>query len=152
MVSCSMLYHVHKALCLAKGNTDLFGGINIILAGDFAQLPPVGGCRLYRSPTRDSGQGGTVRGQDNVQGRLLWLSVSTVIQLDESMRQSGTENVRFQQLLDRLRPRDLLREPAWKNAPVIVRHNNVKDAFNAEYAQRFATETGQTLHWYYAQD
>jgi len=42
MIGCKMLYKISEALIEAKGNTSLFGGINFIVAGDFAQLPPVG--------------------------------------------------------------------------------------------------------------
>ncbi|TFK59639.1 hypothetical protein BDN72DRAFT_739887, partial [Pluteus cervinus] len=152
MVSCQLLYQIHKALCLAKGNTDMFGGINIIFAGDFAQLAPVGGTCLYRPRGQDPSDGGTQRGQEAVQGRLLWLSINTVVQLTESMRQCGAENVRFLSLLRRLRVGHVIADPEWQKAPVIVSHNNQKDAMNEEYAKRFADETGQTLHWYYAQD
>ncbi|TFK58509.1 hypothetical protein BDN72DRAFT_743595, partial [Pluteus cervinus] len=152
MVSCQILYQIHKALCLAKGNTDMFGGVNLIFAGDFAQLAPVGGTSLYRPRGQGHSKGGTQHGQEAVQGRLLWLSIDTVIQLTESMRQSGVGNVRFLDLLRRLRVGHIISAPAWQQAPVIVSHNNQKDAMNEEYAKRFADETGQVLHWYYAQD
>jgi hypothetical protein len=40
MIGCGLLSDISEALSIAKGNTDSFGGINIIFAGDFAQLPP----------------------------------------------------------------------------------------------------------------
>jgi hypothetical protein len=42
MIGCGLLSDVSEALSIAKGSTDSFGGINMIFAGDFAQLPPVG--------------------------------------------------------------------------------------------------------------
>lgn len=47
MVECSLLLQVSQALIEAKGNTGLFGGVNVIFAGDFAQLPPVVMKSLY---------------------------------------------------------------------------------------------------------
>jgi len=41
MISCQFLCRISEALSIAKGNTSAFGGINIIFAGNFAQLPPV---------------------------------------------------------------------------------------------------------------
>jgi len=41
------MLQIHDALCEAKENSELFGGINIIFVGDFAQLPPVGDTKLY---------------------------------------------------------------------------------------------------------
>ena len=46
MIGCKLLYQISEALIKAKGNNSPFGGINIIFAGDFAQLPPVGETRL----------------------------------------------------------------------------------------------------------
>jgi hypothetical protein len=44
MVGCALLYEISPAL---KASTLAVGGINIIFAGDFSQLPPVGQNRLY---------------------------------------------------------------------------------------------------------
>lgn len=41
MIGCNLLYAIHEALCIVKENNQPFGGVNIIFAGDFAQLPPV---------------------------------------------------------------------------------------------------------------
>lgn len=42
MISCNFLVQIHEALCEVKENSAPFGGISIVFAGDFAQLPPVG--------------------------------------------------------------------------------------------------------------
>jgi hypothetical protein len=48
MLSCHDLYKISSKLAKAMNVYDLpYGGINIIFAGDFAQLPPVGGAPLY---------------------------------------------------------------------------------------------------------
>ena len=83
MIGCKLLLEIHEVLCEAKENTNLFGGINIIFVGDFAQLPPVGDVRLYSHIKQN--QIGTVTGQKNVFGRLLWLSVDKVIILHENV-------------------------------------------------------------------
>ena len=98
----------------------------------------------------------TNRGQGKALGRLLWLSVDTVVMLDESMRQSGRENAGFVDLLQRLRDGvcnaedyDLLagrhlrkmnvqNRGAWKFAPVIVTSNATRDAINRRAAEAFA--------------
>jgi len=46
MISCKFMLKIHQALCIAKENNKPFGGINIIFAGDFAQLPPVANTRF----------------------------------------------------------------------------------------------------------
>ena len=48
MISCRDIYTISKQLALSLNNkNDAFGGMNIIFAGDFAQLPPVMSKSLY---------------------------------------------------------------------------------------------------------
>jgi hypothetical protein len=184
MVGCALLYEISSALSAAKGSTLAFGGINIIFAGDFAQLPPVEQSKLYshidpeakikgkgkRSGIRTA-KAGTEIGQKEIFGKLLWLSVKTVVLLTEIMRQSGPENQPFLELLGRLRygrcteadfqtlnsrllsnlDIDWTSEP-WKNALIIVNENRMKDELNVKTVRAFAKATGQKLHWYYTSD
>ncbi len=101
MISCSLLYDINEALMQVKESCSPFGGINMVFAGDFLQLPPVGGRTLYAVSKKDSAL--TVEKQKNVMGRLLWLGVKQCVLLHRQMRQSGDENSRFRDLLDRLR-------------------------------------------------
>ncbi len=168
MIGCKLLHDVSEALQVAKENDKPFGGVNIIFAGDFSQLPPVGQTRLYaKMNTRVTG----ILQQANMVGKLLWYSVDTVVLLHEVMRQSGSENDAFVALLGRLwigkcttedyeallqRTVSTVKpdwnEPGWKDAPIIVYENAIKDAINEEMAMSFARETGRPLHWYYSVD
>ena len=48
MMSCRDLQKIHERLSKVLNEFDEpFGGLNVIFAGDFAQLPPVGGKSLY---------------------------------------------------------------------------------------------------------
>ncbi|TFK60573.1 hypothetical protein BDN72DRAFT_745561, partial [Pluteus cervinus] len=150
MVSCVLLQRISEALSYAKGITAPFGGVNMIFVGDFAQLPPVAETRLYsRSERLQNTDVSTPGGQRALQGRLLWLSVDVVIELTEYIRQQGSENQRFVDLLRRLH---LLLDPTWKHATMIVTSNASKDAINEEHTRRFAAETGQPFNHYYASD
>lgn len=172
MLGCEMLHNISRALTEAKGTTDAFGGVNIILAGDFAQLPPIGDTRLYKDiNTSCLEAASTNRAQGKILGRLLWLSFETIVFLHETMRQSGEENAEFVELLQRLRDGccnesdfDVLasrclrkktserNEGDWKFAPVIVTNNATRDAINCRAAEAFAEQTGTELHWYHAID
>ncbi|EIM85240.1 uncharacterized protein STEHIDRAFT_60036, partial [Stereum hirsutum FP-91666 SS1] len=153
MIGCNFLLEISEALSAAKGNSSAFGNISIILAGDFAQLPPVGEKRLYsRLDTRSVAQGGTQRGQKAIFGKLLWLSFNTVVVLDQIMRQGGNENIRFVQLLARLREDIDATAEEWNGVPIIVSNNAVKDALNVKATIAFAQRTGKALHWYYSTD
>jgi ATP-dependent exoDNAse (exonuclease V) alpha subunit len=169
MIGCRLMLQIHEALCEAKENTELFGGINVIFVGDFAQLPPVGDTRLYSHLETENV--GTTKGQRNVFGKLLWLSIDKVIILKELMRQNEQQDLQFTQLLARLRigcctdsdyqflmQRELSHKPTnfsdavWRHAPIIVSNNDVKDSLNLECAKSFAARTTQSLHFYYATD
>ena len=168
MIGCNFLLQISEALTEAKGNTAPFGGINVIFAGDFAQLPPVGQTRLYSHISTHGAS--TKQGQDMLFGKLLWLSVRTVVILRQVMRQQGEQNQSFVSLLERLRVGKCTEEdytllnsrlisqmqPSWENdwkdVPIVVCDNDVKDAFNAESAATFARRNRQSLNWYYCND
>lgn len=95
-----LLVSMHEALCVAKGNDLPFGGMNVIFAGDFGQLPPVGQRSLY-SCVRGHNMANT-KVQADVFGRLLWLCIDVVVKLVQVMRQFGEENECFVDLLTRL--------------------------------------------------
>ncbi|TFK87000.1 hypothetical protein K466DRAFT_459830, partial [Polyporus arcularius HHB13444] len=171
MVGCRLLARVSEALITAKGVATAFGGVSVILAGDFAQLPPVSEVRLYAWVNTRSRTVAMTKGQQVVMGKLLWLSFSTVVILREVMRQSGSTNAHFVELLSRLREgrcsksdfellntrllerqHDVLNDAGWADAPTIVYDNASKDALNVLAAKSYARRTGQPLHWYYSRD
>jgi hypothetical protein len=170
MVGCNLLLQISEALNEAKGNTLLFGGINVIFAGDFCQLPPVGQTRLYSRLNTSCYGSASKRGQNDILGKLLWLSVKTVVVLNDVMRQSGHENENFVGLLSRLRQgkctnkdfetlesRIISNLPqidwtTWRDIPIIVSDNATKDSINTKATRAFAERTGQPMHWYYATD
>ena len=143
--------------------------MNIIVAGDFAQLPPVQAMHLFSHI--NIAEANTKRGQDDILGKLLWLSVKTVVVLNQVMRQRGPENDQFVSLLTHLHQGkcsdhdfEILnsrivknakpdwQDPAWNGLPVIISDNAVKDALNERGAELFAQKTGRQMHWYYATD
>ena len=84
---------VDKRLRQATGKQDTpFGGISLILIGDFAQLPPVGGRALYINNM-------------NSHGHTMYRLFTTVVFLTEMVRQQGSdhESMKFRELLLRLR-------------------------------------------------
>lgn len=104
MIGCEMMYNVSRGLTEVKGNTSAFGGVNLLFAGDFAQLAPVGNVRLYKEMDMgNASTSATKHAQAKVLGKLLWLSVENVVLLNEQMRQASSENEDFANLLGRLR-------------------------------------------------
>jgi hypothetical protein len=172
MIGCELLHNVSHALTEAKGNTCVFGGLNIVLAGDFAQLPPIGDTRLYKDIDTTSLTASTTnRSQSKILGRLLWLSFEKVVMLHETMRQCGNGNADFVELLQRLRdgacnekdyeilsgrvlkPRTLASKSGEEMfTPVIVTNNATRDEINRKATEAFAARSGCQLHWYHAID
>ncbi|KAJ3897808.1 hypothetical protein F5879DRAFT_770621, partial [Lentinula edodes] len=150
MLGCRFMLKISRALSKAKQNELPFGGINVIFAGDFAQLGPVRDPRLFSFI--DTSRAGTVSGQEAIFGKLLWLSVTTVILLTEVMRQGGEENRTFVDLLQRLRMEPDWSSDKWQNTPTIVSNNRIKDLINERATEAYARRTGQKLHWYYSVD
>ena len=170
MISCEFLLRVSDTLIAATGIAEPFGSICVIFAGDMAQLPPVNETRLAKK-TRRPQNSLSPNEQRKARGRALWLTIETVVVLSGNNRQSSDHNLRFRQLLSRLRygmcndedyallssrvisqniPRTTLNE--FSSAPVIVCENAAKDAINERFAHRFALATSQELHWYMAED
>ena len=94
MLGQNMMVWVDKRLRQATSHLDVpFGGISVILIGDFAQLPPVGDRPLFAP----EGEGS--------HGHTMYSLFTNVVILDHVVRQSGTstESKQFREILMRLR-------------------------------------------------
>ena len=153
-----------------------FGGMNMIFAGDFAQLPPVGGASLFSDTVGTQVHAGLKpAAQEAVIGKALWHQVTTVVILRENMRQKSQtaedallrtalvnmrygkctpEDIRF------LRSRVAGKRPGqpnvaakeFRNVAVICGKHTQKDQINMLGCERFAEDTGQKLTKFYSID
>ena len=97
MIGHKMLSSLDNRLRAGTGKVDIpFGGMSVILMGDFGQLPPVGDRPMYVS-----GNGSVV--SDHCHS--LYLMFQSVIILDKVMQQAGDdlEAIAFRALLMRMR-------------------------------------------------
>ena len=177
MVSCYDFYKISERLSLITHESDLpFGGINMILSGDFCQLPPVGGIPLYSLDVSKVMRAWlTEYEQKKIIGKAIWHQVTTAVILRKNIRQNtmSEDNVRFRDCLIRMRygkcnQQDLkwlnsrvarkgdqgpdLSKSEWKYAAVINGHNSQRDKLNEMGALRFATEIQQPLYKFYSYD
>jgi hypothetical protein len=153
-----------------------FGGINMIFAGDFAQLPPVGGASLYSGTVGtqiDSSL--TPHLQEAAIGKALWHQVTTVVILRENMRQKTQTDIdtSLRKALVNMRygactPEDIrflrtriagkrsdqpnVASKDFRNVAIICGVHSQKDMINQLGCERFAAETGQRLTNFYSID
>ena len=170
MIACHELYKISSQLAKAKNIFDMpFGGINMMFAGDFAQLAPVKGASLY------SGSIGTQlisgldsRGQESAIGKALWHQITTVVILRENMRQKyqSLEDAKLRTALENMRyaactaedikflksrvagkrpEQPKLAEKQFRNISIITALNSQRDKINQMGVARFAAENKQNL-------
>ncbi|KAF5331416.1 hypothetical protein D9611_011867 [Ephemerocybe angulata] len=176
MLDCRALCAISARCCECVGVFEKpFGGLNVILSGDFAQLPPVTGYTLYsRNVEMQQTARQTVWEQECTIGKHIWLQFTTVVILTENMRQtdSGPTEVAFRKALENLRWKSctdediaLLRSriagsspelsvdaERFKDVSIITALNRDKDLINATSSARFAAENGQQLEDFYSTD
>lgn len=176
MVSCQDLYLIDARLKEITQLDDLpFGGVNMVVAGDFAQLPPPKGQTLYSGQVAKIQQPRQVQSdQENTLGMLLWHQFVAVVILTQNMRQTAltTADKALRTALEHMRYKDCtaddiaflrtlipghnpslnLGDDIWRNVSVITALNVHKDQINTMNAHRFALENNTPLNMFYSVD
>jgi hypothetical protein len=177
MIACHELYSISARLAQITSMHDApFGGMNIILAGDFAQLSPVFGSPLYDGTVeRYVNSRMSVREQETIIGKVLWHQITTVVILKQNMRQkTQTEaDAKLRTALENMRyaactPDDIaflktliagkddkspsLKDSRFRNVSIITARNNQRDRINEEGSRRFVADHGLELSHFYSLD
>ena len=166
LVGLKMLNEININLQLAKNSTKPFGGLHILFSGDFAQLSPVSQKALYFRPEeerlnlRQSNESFALLNA----GRLLWKQLTHSIILTEQCRQ--TTDKEFSALLSRLRNGTATEESLksdfallnnrivnesnfmtndWRDAPIIVGRNLLREKLNLIKIRQYAHWSNNTL-------
>lgn len=176
MVSCQDLFLIDSRLKEITQLDDLpFGGVNMVVAGDFAQLPPPKGLALYSGQVSRVQQPRQVQSdQENTLGLLLWHQFVVVVILTQNMRQNASSEAdkALRRALEHMRYKDCtaedihflrslipghsvslnLADEVWRDVSVITALNVHKDQINIMNAHRFALENNTPLHLFYSVD
>ncbi|KAJ7120526.1 hypothetical protein C8R43DRAFT_883718, partial [Mycena crocata] len=173
------MYQISYRLSTALNCPDeAFGGMNMIFAGDFAQLPPVGGESLFAPEQNVSSirRGKmSVADQENSIGKFIWKQVTTVVMLKKNMRMAEltADDVRFRTALMNMRygactandiaflrtriasnkaGRPNFKNPKFRDVSVITAWNSQKDKINEMGVKKFAAERNLSLTHFYSDD
>ena len=96
MISCDLLYMIHKRLCEIFVSEDLFGGKALLLVGDLMQLRPIFGRFIFDKPSNR-------KFQPLHQVDPLWQNCEAIV-LDKNFRQGDGD---YSAILNRARTGDL---------------------------------------------
>ncbi|KAJ7101098.1 hypothetical protein C8R44DRAFT_888062 [Mycena epipterygia] len=179
MISCNDLHLIGARLGDVLNVHDTpFGGMNMIFAGDFAQLAPTAGIALYGEKVmKDCDASMTPQQQEAALGKILWHQITTVVMLKENMRQTSqkADDQKLRTALTNMRyaactPADIaflktrigrsgrtqgfprLTESQFRDVSIITALNAHKDYLNDAGAKRFARDTGQELTEFFSID
>ena len=177
MLSCKDIYRISEKLAKVMNNAEEpFGGLNMIFAGDFAQLPPAIGQEHASLYSRTVGLNSrSLRDHQAAIGKALWHQITTVVILRENMRQktqtpdderlcSALTNMRYKactpddiaflrsRVSSDIEGRLSVNEKQFRDVSVITTLNLPKDVINELGSQRFAAESGQEVVDFYSED
>lgn len=155
MVDCHALYSICSKMCKAMVNDgEPFGGINMICAGDFAQLAPaMNHPSLYSSKIHSVvNTTHSHKEQEESIGKAIWHQFTTVVILRQNMRQKTQTacDAQFRTALDNMRYKSCTQEdiiflrslivvpgtdrsmvnPNFRNVSVITAWNSYRDGIN----------------------
>jgi hypothetical protein len=177
MLCCRDMYLISARLAQIMNNPESpFGGINMIFAGDFAQLPPaIGGenASLYSHTVGINTK--TTHSQEAAMGKALWHQITTVVILHQNMRQrhESAEDTKFRTALSnmrykactqadiaflntlvssKLKGRSHITQQEFRNVSIITALNCQKDEINRLGSLRFAAESKQALNHFVSVD
>ena len=150
------LSHMHQRLCQLTGSLEPFGGLPILLSGDFRQIDPVGGIPLFQDAIFNDGLDVS---KPSAIGTKLF-SQFKVMRITEQKRceKDATHAAQVAHLgaglpltreiissWQKLTPEDVQTDPAWRSAVLFVTSNAEVSSLNLIRAIEWASASTQHL-------
>jgi hypothetical protein len=139
MVPVDLLGHLNHRLQVIMENQSLFGGLVVVMMGDFRQLPPVGGVNIAVQVTRMACAGEVVAADSAAASAVTAFQAARVFFLTEQMRcrdadwmsmlHQCSETGTLAPISGKLKPLtsdDCDRDAAWRSATVATFGNRVR--------------------------
>ncbi|EKM48663.1 uncharacterized protein PHACADRAFT_47079, partial [Phanerochaete carnosa HHB-10118-sp] len=129
----------------------------IIVAGDFAQLPPIasGNALDAGSVTSAPRSTNSVHSQKAAIGKALWHQFTTVVILKQNMRQTSqtANDGKLRKCLENMpNGRPKLSDPRFHHVSIITSWNAHRDKINEVKSVQFAEKAGKSLQEFYSND
>ena len=162
MIDPIMLFCIHSRLKQIKSSEEPFGGMTVILTGDFFQMTPVKGTALFDAAMEDIPPGQSGKPYAHGCELLTLFKMVTFTQQYRSEDENHTKIINrmreinvpnpidetFIQSLQVMTAQDVQNDAAWLTAPIVIYSNRERHSLNLLQAQRFAKVKGvPVLRW-----
>jgi hypothetical protein len=152
MLTCAMLRDIDRRLRkVFERPSEPFGGLGVILMGDFVQMPPVGGGDLYVKCTKSSAAASlqAIEGY-NLFRKFTIVELTTQHRATDALHMRGIASFRewtldglraredFLSSLQFLRREDLERDPLWATALIVSTDRKCVHLVNDFMVRRYA--------------
>ena len=138
-------------LCVHAYMMQAFGGVGMVLMGDFFQMPPVGGRTLIDAGLKTSSPAASalfesfivvqLTQQMRASGDLRWQGVLNAF-TDPVMSMTPVRQSNILGIVREFSAADVAANEAWRDAIVVTYDNATRHAINAAQVRRFARRNG----------
>ena len=159
MLTCKMLREIDQRMrVVLEVANEPFGGLCVLLMGDFVQIPPIGGGDLYLRPKKVD----TAAGLQSLEGYNLFKTF-TLVDLISQHRATDPDHMeavdgfrdwtphglrvreKFLKSCKYLKAADYVKDPTWAKSLFVCTDRKTVHQINDAMVRRFATSSGEPV-------